>query len=57
MLRNHVKPNERGVKERAYTFRRGTTAVIKESVRKFVVTEEVVTPVVPSGAEEPMDIS
>ncbi|KAF8321234.1 N-terminal nucleophile aminohydrolase [Clavulina sp. PMI_390] len=53
MLRNYVMPNERGLKENQYRFRPGTTAILKESVRKFEVTDEVV---VPTGAEA-MDIS
>jgi 20S proteasome subunit beta 2 len=54
MLRNYVKPNERVQKERAYTFRRGTTAWKKENVRDLIWTEEV-TPV--AGAEGAMDTS
>ena len=52
MLRNHVKPNERGRKERNYLFRPGTTAFTKETVRKFVVDEVVV----PTGGDA-MDTS
>ncbi|KAI0084409.1 nucleophile aminohydrolase [Irpex rosettiformis] len=53
MLRNFVKPNERVEKERRYVFRRGTTAIKEEKVRRWVVDEEEVTPV---GGEE-MDTS
>lgn len=56
MLRNHVQPNERGIKERQYLFRLGTTAITKETVRKFVVTDEVVVPV-GAAAAEAMDVS
>jgi len=55
MLRNHVKPNERGIKERRYLFRPGTTAITKETVRKFVV-EEVVVPTGTSSGDA-MDTS
>jgi len=36
VLRNYAKPNERGVKEQSYKFKRGATAVLKEDIRKFV---------------------
>lgn len=42
MLRNFVKPNERVTKERAYGFRRGTTAFTKEEIRNLVVHEEII---------------
>jgi 20S proteasome subunit beta 2 len=54
MLRNHIKPNERVQKERAYQFRRGTTAWKKEDIRKFVV-EETITVV--GAGEDAMDTS
>lgn len=47
MLRNYMKPNERGRKERNYRFPRGTTAwldqkvISKEEMRKYVTVEEV----------------
>jgi 20S proteasome subunit beta 2 len=41
MLRNHLRPNERGEKTRQYTFRRGTTAWKSESIRSLVVEESV----------------
>ena len=41
MLRNYVMPNERAEKENHYKFRRGTTAIKSERVRRFVVSEEV----------------
>lgn len=44
MLRNYVMPNERAQKENTYKFRRGTTAIKSESIRRFVVSEQV-TPV------------
>ncbi|KAJ1659129.1 proteasome core particle subunit beta 2 [Dispira simplex] len=40
-LRNYSRPNERAHKEQSYTFARGTTAVLKSSVRHLVeVTDE-----------------
>ena len=42
MLRNYKTPNERVDKELSYKFRKGTTAIKKEQVRKFVVAEEVI---------------
>ena len=47
LLRNYIKPNERGVKERDYKFKRGTTAVLDERVitkaeiRKYVTVQEL----------------
>ncbi|KAI8993581.1 proteasome subunit beta type-7 [Pilobolus umbonatus] len=39
-LRNYATPNERGNKERSYKYTRGATAVLKQSVTKYVdVTE------------------
>ncbi|KAG8936874.1 proteasome core particle subunit beta 2 [Tulasnella sp. 419] len=43
MLRNYLMPNERDPKERSYVFERGTTAIKKETIRKFEVTDEVIT--------------
>jgi len=48
VYRNYAKPNERGVKEQSYKFNRGTTAILKESIRDLVNITE--------GIEE-MDIS
>jgi 20S proteasome subunit beta 2 len=42
MLRNYVRPNERVPKEISYKFRKGTTAVKKVQISKFVVAEEVI---------------
>ncbi|GAA5796748.1 proteasome subunit beta type-7 [Helicostylum pulchrum] len=39
-LRNYGRPNERGVKEQSYRFPRGTTAILKESIHKFVDVSE-----------------
>lgn len=39
-LRNYARPNERGVKEQSYKFPRGTTAVLKGSIHKFVDVAE-----------------
>ena len=47
LLRNYMKPNERGQKARNYRFEKGTTAwvsqkvVNKEDMRKYVTVEEV----------------
>lgn len=47
MLRNYLRPNDRGQKERNYRFPRGTTAwlnqkiISKEEMRKYVTVEEV----------------
>ncbi|RAK97401.1 proteasome core particle subunit beta 2 [Aspergillus ibericus CBS 121593] len=46
LLRNYIKPNERGEKERNYRFPKGTTAYLnqkiisKEDMRKYVSVEE-----------------
>ncbi|OBZ91852.1 Proteasome subunit beta type-7 [Choanephora cucurbitarum] len=39
-LRNHVRPNERGVREQSYRYPRGTTAILKSSVEKLVQVTE-----------------
>ncbi|KAI9485345.1 MAG: proteasome subunit beta type-7 [Benjaminiella poitrasii] len=39
-LRNYARPNERGVKEQSYRYPKGTTAVLKTSVQKFVSVSE-----------------
>lgn len=38
LMRNYVKPNERGRKEKSYKFERGTTAVLNE---KIITREEI----------------
>ena len=38
LMRNYVKPNERGQKEKSYKFERGTTAVLNE---KIITREEI----------------
>ncbi|RIA96582.1 proteasome subunit beta type-7 [Glomus cerebriforme] len=48
VYRNYAKPNERGQKEQSYKFNRGTTAILKESIKDLVIITE--------GIEE-MDIS
>lgn len=55
--RNYLTPNVRGSKTRSYKFPRGTTAVLKSSVRDLVEIEETVIPL-PSGAvaSEPMEV-
>ncbi|EMR09446.1 hypothetical protein PNEG_02388 [Pneumocystis murina B123] len=40
-LRNYLKPNERAPKERSYKFERGTTAVIKKDIKKYVTTVDI----------------
>ncbi|KAL7752427.1 proteasome core particle subunit beta 2 [Sorochytrium milnesiophthora] len=41
VLRNYETPNERGQREGRYLYKRGTTAILKSDVRKYVtVTEE-----------------
>ncbi|GAT22432.1 proteasome component PUP1 precursor [Aspergillus luchuensis] len=46
LLRNYIKPNERGEKERNYRFPKGTTAYLnqkiisKEDMRKYISVEE-----------------
>jgi len=52
MLRNYLTPNERGQKELKYGFRRGTTAIKKETVRKFEVTDELI---ISAGSGDAMD--
>ncbi|KAI8076643.1 proteasome subunit beta type-7 [Gilbertella persicaria] len=39
-LRNHARPNERGIKEQSYRFPRGTTAILKSSIEKLVTVTE-----------------
>lgn len=47
LLRNYMRPNERGEKERNYRFPRGTTAylnekiITKQDLRKYVTVEDV----------------
>ncbi|POW02532.1 hypothetical protein PSHT_12068 [Puccinia striiformis] len=41
MLRNYAMPNERVAKELNYTMRRGTTAWIKQDIKKLIVSESV----------------
>ena len=49
-LRNYERPNERGQKNRAYTYRRGTTAFKSETVRSLIVDESV-TPHASAGGD------
>lgn len=51
VLRNHLMPNERPPKEQSYVFKRGTTAVLSTSIRKFVDVVEV------THAVDAMDLS
>lgn len=47
LLRNYLKPNERGKKERSYRFPKGTTAYLdqkiisKDEMRKYVTVEDL----------------
>ncbi|KAI9031417.1 nucleophile aminohydrolase [Hyaloraphidium curvatum] len=45
VFRNYAKPNERVAKELSYKFPKGTTAILKEDIRKYVVVTEVGQPV------------
>ncbi|CCJ29338.1 unnamed protein product [Pneumocystis jirovecii] len=40
--RNYLKPNERVPKEQSYKFKRGTTAVIKKDVKKYVIISDII---------------
>lgn len=42
LLRNYLTPNQRAPKERSYRFPRGTTAVLRLSIREIVDVEESV---------------
>ncbi|KAF9294134.1 Proteasome subunit beta type-7 [Linnemannia elongata] len=53
VLRNYAKPNERGVKEASYKFQKGTTEVLKTSIRDLVDIKETVN----IHTTEAMDIS
>ncbi|KAK3814919.1 MAG: proteasome subunit beta type-7 [Benniella sp.] len=53
VLRNYDTPNVRGVKEQRYTYPRGTTQVLKSSIRNFVDIAETVQ----ATTTEAMDIS
>ncbi|KAG4304207.1 hypothetical protein PORY_002388 [Pneumocystis oryctolagi] len=39
--RNYLKPNERVPKEQSYKFKKGTVAVIKKDVKKYVVISDI----------------
>ncbi|KAG0270441.1 Proteasome subunit beta type-7 [Actinomortierella ambigua] len=52
VLRNYARPNERGVKEASYVFRRGTTQVLKTSIRDMVDIKETVESIATSTAME-----
>lgn len=53
VLRNYGKPNERGVKEASYKYPKGTTQVLKSTIRDFVDIKETVQ----VSTTEAMDIS
>ncbi|KAM9915351.1 hypothetical protein OXX80_014115, partial [Metschnikowia pulcherrima] len=42
LLRNYLTPNVRSAKARSYKFARGTTAVLRQSIRDIVDVEETV---------------
>lgn len=42
LLRNYLTPNVRAAKEKSYKFARGTTAVLRQSIREIVDVEETV---------------
>ncbi|KAG0238136.1 Proteasome subunit beta type-7 [Actinomortierella wolfii] len=52
VLRNYARPNERGNKEASYVYRRGTTQVLKTSIRDIVDIKETVEPIAASTAME-----
>lgn len=52
LLRNYLTPNVRSEKARSYKFARGTTAVLRQSVREFVDVEETVIPLSTADAME-----
>ncbi|KDN50352.1 putative 20S proteasome beta2 subunit [Tilletiaria anomala UBC 951] len=56
-LRNYVKPNERGVKEQKYGFKRGTTAWTKEKIWDLVVKDDILDVGSVPPSEERMDTS
>lgn len=47
LMRNYMRPNERGMKEKSYVFPRGTTAILdekiipKEDLGKYLVVEDL----------------
>ena len=55
VYRNWIMPNERPPKERDYKFAKGSTAVLKESVRPVLESIEVITEITHSTSA--MDIS
>ncbi|PVH17685.1 proteasome subunit beta type-2 [Candidozyma duobushaemuli] len=52
LYRNYLTPNVRGAKTQSYKFPRGTTAVLRESIRDFVDVEETVVELGRSDAME-----
>lgn len=55
LFRNYLTPNVRSEKTRSYKFARGTTAVLRESVRELVDVEETVIPF-NSGTADAMEV-
>ncbi|CAG90262.2 DEHA2G05852p [Debaryomyces hansenii CBS767] len=55
LYRNYLTPNVRSEKTRSYKFQRGTTAVLRESVRELVDVEETVIPF-NSGTADAMEV-
>ncbi|KAG4302385.1 hypothetical protein PCK1_001367 [Pneumocystis canis] len=39
--RNYLKPNERAAKEQSYKFKKGTTAIIKKDIKKYVIIPDI----------------
>lgn len=62
LLRNYIKPNERGRKERNYKFPRGTTAYLnqtvikKEDMKKYVTVHELSSEGDLAGGPEKMEV-
>lgn len=55
LFRNYLTPNVRSEKTRSYKFARGTTAVLRESVRDLVHIEETIIPL-RSSAGDSMEV-
>lgn len=53
LLRNYLTPNVRAAKERSYKFTRGTTAVLRQSIRDIVDVEETV---IDFGRQDAMEV-
>lgn len=40
-FRNYVKPNERTSKQQSYKFKKGTTAIVKKDIKKYITTVDI----------------